>query len=96
MDAFYTPLDLGDRFERLTALTTELGFDDEELCRKWAEEWPVIESAGDSELKHWYAERDLGLLEKAMPSGLRFLRENEGLFRPWLEKMGYRDLIWWS
>ena len=96
INALYTPLDLGNRFERLTALAAEVGLDNEEHCRKWAEEWPVIESAGDSELKHWYVERDLDRLEEAIPLGLRFLRENEGLFRPWLEKMGYRDLIWWS
>lgn len=42
-----------------------------------------------------YKARDLEGLKKLMPE-IGYLQGCEGRLRPWLEGLGYRDLMWWS
>jgi len=42
-----------------------------------------------------YEARDLSFFEKTIPDGVKVLRDDEALMRPFLERW-YKDLIWWS
>jgi len=69
-------------------------------CRTWAAHWlagrhrsSVSEGSG---LRAMYDAGDLDGLRQAMPGTFDALDERERVFRPWLMRMGYRDLMWWG
>lgn len=72
-------------------------------CRQWAREWDQILSdkdksntAGPNHLKQIYADGDFDRLSHEMPERITALQKHERSLRPWLERMGYENLLWWS
>lgn len=72
-------------------------------CMRWARDWDEISgkkgesnTSGAHPLKALYEAGDFEALQKVMPDKIAALQEHERSLRPWLERMGYRDLMWWS
>ena len=52
---------------------------------------------GQYELKDAYDRRDLTYIRRNVANGgFEALRACRGILRPFLERLGYRDLLWWS
>lgn len=67
------------------------------VCEEWADKWPVINSQGSYPLKRMYQERDVAAIRKAIPpERWDDLRGQEPYMRPFLEGLGYENLMWWS
>jgi len=83
--------------DRLTALTTVSGgYVSSEVCQAWAEEWPAHNSAGDYILKRMYYKGDIdSMVKEFKDSEWQALIEHKFILRPFLERYGYRDLLWW-
>ena len=54
------------------------------------------DTPGESDLRVYYANRDADAIEKKLPIPWRRLKEEEPVLRPFLEKYGFKDLLWWS
>lgn len=108
--AHYVPLDLLKSEEErehglknaLRAVGIERG-DSASHWRHWAHEWDDIaadgkksHSSGDNSLKHLYRDGDFTSLFDSMPEQAADLQSHERSLRPWLERIGYRNLIWWT
>lgn len=108
--AHYVPLDLlRTEEERLPALRATLracGIDRGDsinYCRKWARTWeslmadPAVSgTVGHTDHKTEYQNGNFAYLAHDMPERIATLKEHERSLRPWLERIGYRDLMWWS
>ena len=53
-------------------------------------------TSGSYALKDAYRNRDANLISSTVPELWNKLRESEYLLRPFLEKRGYQNLLWWS
>jgi hypothetical protein len=64
----------------------------------WASQWPQNKhnSKGNYPLKEAYRAGDIEALEGVLGHELTQLRLAEPVLRPFLEKQGYKDLLWWS
>ncbi len=108
--AQYLPLDLlstdKERVGALRGILRSRGLERGEPvkhCLEWAGKWDDVSgsqdlanASGGHPLKQIYAERDFYSLKAAMPAKVKALQDQERSLRPWLERMGYRDLMWWS
>ena len=62
----------------------------------YAKDWPVSNSRKtNNPMKIMYSNRDLNQLYKIMPEEIEFLKNQENFLRPSLEKLGYKNLLWW-
>jgi hypothetical protein len=43
-----------------------------------------------------YINRDIEAIKKKIPIPWRRLKENEPVLRPFYEKYGFRNLLWWD
>jgi len=67
------------------------------LVSDFCTEWPVVRSTkGKFENKDKYLEGDTGYFKKKMAKEWKELKAAEPLLRPFLERLGYENLIWWS
>jgi hypothetical protein len=82
---------LEERAARLWDTAQELGLRDPRPSRAGL---PKLNTSGDYPLKDAYRAGDLAGLSELC--GLEHLIESEDLLRPFLERRGYRDLLWWS
>ena len=91
---------LGDYKARKSALTAALKAadlrDDQKYVKKFAQEWPTVNSSGSYPLKDMYYNNDLAAIEAEIPTQVALLRTLEKDLRPILEQHGYKDLLWWS
>ena len=83
----------------LIAATAGIGHFADTHCREWAGHWAAgrhrHEKSEDHALKAMYRARDLPGLQAAIPDVFERLAGLERVLRPWLLRMGYRDLMWW-
>lgn len=56
----------------------------------------INNTPGDCDLRIDYANRDAVALEKKLPAPWRRLKELQPVLRPFLEKYGFKDLLWWN
>lgn len=93
----YLPVDVlaaRSRRKRLSALRNILpeGYGDRKILYPWSEQWP-IHNERVYDLKDLYVNKDIDGLSKL--DGWSELIETKSILRPWLEKLGYKKLIWW-
>jgi len=97
------------RVESLTAMIGYVGLrsnpDVAYSVGRFCKDWPMVrqtlsaqqlEEGFEYESKQKYLEGDVDYFRKEMNVEWARLRKTEPLLRPWLEHLGYRDLIWWS
>lgn len=99
---FFFPLDLltaSDTYSREIwlgeVLETYYLNRDIDLCQKWAEDWPIINSTR-SAFKKTYALGDKELMESEQPVIIKSLQKREKNWRGFFEELGYKNLLWWS
>lgn len=96
----YVPVDLErtkqERIENLRAASN--GIVEEEKILEWAEEWPVHNTRGEYGPKLWYKERDLEKVKAHLHVDGRWqqLEQYGDKVRPYLEQIGYKDLMWYD
>lgn len=96
----YVPVDIErteqERYENLK--NASYGIVDETKMGIWAKEWPVHNSKPNKGPKTWYAERDLPRIKSHLMVDGRWqqLKQNENKVRPYLERLGYTDLMWYE
>ena len=61
-----------------------------------AEAWTPVNSKGQYEMKQWYLDGDMKRLADRIPEAVVALQRIEGVVRPFLEGLGYANLLWWS
>ncbi len=99
-NAIYLPVDLlasqsfGKRFEALNNILPDIYEGKKKyLCNEWAYKWP-IHNGRSYDLKQLY--QDKNVKELSNLPGWDTLIENKSILQPWLERIGYRDLLWWE
>lgn len=99
---FPVDLDSGEnaRVARVANLFLDLGLsrDLSDLAYEqiWAEEWPVKNTAGPHPLKDMYAAGQMFELRNNMPEEFDLLVEKAPGIVPFLNRMGYGPMAWWS
>ncbi len=68
---------------------------DEDYIKRWADRWPKIPTL-EYELKEKYHAGDVSFIKQTMPVLWNLLIRKEDILRPWLESIGYKDLLWWN
>lgn len=72
------------------------GWVKEDLQKTWASDWPVVHTAGNYRLKQMYNDGDFNAISKVLPSDwLKSLIEARPILKPFLQQLGYKDLMWW-
>ncbi len=99
-DAIYLPVDLlaaqsfGKRFKALNSILPDMYKGKKKyLCNEWAYKWPIY-NAREYDLKPLYQNKDVKEMSK-LP-GWDILIENRSILQPWLETIGYQNLLWWK
>jgi len=83
--------------EHLLGISRDLGLTDPSPSGDQSHFQRVVNSAGDYPLKRAYLDGDVDLVRRGLSeSAFDVLRERESLLRPFLEELGYSDLMWWS
>ncbi len=104
-DVFIFPVDLyrNKSYEaRLVILRQVLNFlnlAEEPYVKFWAAAWPRFNSVGYKmarETRRWYKNRQVEPISYLFLEEYRYLQAREKTLRPVLERLGYRDLLWWS
>ncbi len=87
---------LDGEIDPLFEVAENLGLEDRTPSIEFAD-GKVLNTAGEYPLKTAYAESNVDELRKGIDhEGFDLLRSRERLLRPFLEELGYRDLVWWS
>jgi hypothetical protein len=87
------------RYQILNELLSHVGLSEDPYAKFWAAGWPIYNTVGDSSiigLKEYYNLGEVDKIEAAFPEEYAHLKRKEPILRPFLEKLGYRDLIWWN
>lgn len=99
----FMPWDLlgnGDRFEvaeKLVGISQDLGLTDALPSMKCAREMIHNNDLGPYPLKEAYQDGDLISIREGVSQGaVNHLISKRGLIRPFLEFLGYSDLMWWT
>ncbi len=102
-DPLYFPIDLidkedmNDRRDALRAVLIHTGLDDPGYSWPVAKDWPRPNSRDDDhDLKRAYLDGDFKTVKLHLPKEVERLKDAECVIRPLLERVGYRDLIWWG
>lgn len=70
------------------------------LPQEWVDsvdfETRVNNTPGECSLREDYNNGDIKAIAKKLPIPWRRLQENEPVLRPFYEKYGFKDLLWWS
>ena len=82
LNPFHAPLDLG---------VDHLKYGD--ICFK---DIGIHSTKGDYPLKQAYYNKDLSYIAEILEDNLKALMGMEPILRPPLEKLGYKDLLWWD
>ncbi len=82
MNPFHVPLDLGVNHLRYGDI--------------YFKDIGIHNTKGDYPLKQAYYDRDLSYIKSKLNDNLEALISMEPILRPPLEKLGYKDLLWWG
>jgi len=101
-DIFTIPMDLLTKntdvikTEKLTLLLKHCGLDsDNLLVFETVQSWAPVNCLEYPE-KEYYYNKDMERIEKFLGPLWTQLRNLENEFRPYLERFGYKNLLWWS
>lgn len=97
----FLPLDVLDTHEsrliHLMAVFNTLQIPNDDFAADWADQWPTTyNSRGDYVMKQKYYARDIGYLSRTLGDAWTELQRGEEILRPFLERHGYKKLLWWS
>lgn len=104
-DIFLVPVDLyasrsvEDRYLLIRDLFAFVGISDEPYMSIWAQDWPVVNTVGQrlgENVKGLYYSRQVFRVVALIPEDFDALVQHEAELRPFLEDLGYRNLLWWS
>ena len=90
------PVTVDSRYELLTKVLRHVGLPNDPHAKMWAEKWPLVNTKGNYPLKDAYVRRDPEFIKRLIPKTWNLLRSYETSFRPFLERNGYKNLMWWS
>jgi len=102
---FLVPVDLyakkspGERRGLLRKVLEIVGLPEEEYASSWAEKWPLhnsIPGLGGWDLHEYYAAGDVEPIIEAIPDDYAYLKSKIRILKPFLQKLGYEDLLWWN
>lgn len=87
--------------ERLLVLREFLvaaGLPEESYIKFWAASWPIVNSVRglDIELYDNFAKGKIEPIIKVIPEEWAYLKNKESILRPFLEELGYKNLLWWD
>ena len=85
-----------EKINLLKNILDNIGIDDNGYSQECAENWVPLNSKTPSAIKEKYKNRDIDFFEKNNPDELNILRYYEKELRPFLESIGYKNLMWWS
>lgn len=71
----------------------------ESFLIKWAKDWPIKNTVGQSVKNHvanLYKTKNISEISKMIPKEYAYLKSKEDVLKPFLQKHGYKDLIWWN
>lgn len=89
------PDDRGKRLIHLLDVAKDLGLRDSVPSLDWSD-GRIDNTAGEYPLKTAYKQMNLGDLSDGISEGgFEYLEGKEAVLRPFLEELGYRDLLWW-
>lgn len=81
--------------EHLLGISESLGLQDPKPSADWSD-GRLINTAGEYPLKSAYIDRNVGRVRKGLSEGgFDLLQGRESILRPFLEELGYSDLMWW-
>lgn len=98
----FTPIDLPwsteERIARLKEVEAHCKIEhDETWTVKYAQDWAVRNTAGDSGLKEAYCgQKDVAAVYQAFPRDVQYLLNNKDTIIPFLEARGYNNLPWFN
>lgn len=100
-NAHFYPVDLGDdadsRFRRTLAVAEHWGMPPVAEMGEFAKRWEKQNATGSNWMKVAYRNRRLSeICDQGLRNEIEYLQSCEGVIRPFLERQGYKDLIWWS
>jgi hypothetical protein len=100
----FLPVDLNitaPLYDKVTALSRILTMLDlpiepyvEEYARKW--EAPAYNTTPDVALKNWCKAGEKEKVKEALPTEWAYLQAHESKIRPFLEHLGYKELMWYT
>jgi len=106
IDPIVVPLDLiapENRRERMAAAAGAIGINGSATsgyCQAWATIWDQVAASANAskahQLKSAYAAGEVETIRSLIPEQFEELQRAEPVLRPWLESIGYRNLLWWS
>ncbi len=91
----YTPRDHSIKLALLIRLFNYLGLKYEGYIKEFADNWPIINTMNSYPVKEAYFSRDLATVSKSMPKAYDYLCSHKAVLRPFLETVGYSELMWW-
>jgi len=81
----------------LLGIAENLGLKDREPSFEFAEKMIRNNDAGTYGLKQAYQEKDFGKIKNGVSQGaVEYLISKRDLIKPFLEFLGYKDLMWWT
>lgn len=90
------PVTVDSRYELLTRVLDHVGLQNKSHAKMWAEKWPLVNSRGSHPLKDAYMRRDAEFIKGTIPKTWSLLRSYQSSLRPFMERNGYKNLMWWS
>lgn len=103
-DLFLLPVDFNgdksfeERFGVLRKLFAFLKLSEEPYIKFWAASWPVKNSVRNInvELYDSYRNGDIEKIIEVIPEEYAYLKGKETILKPFLEELGYKNLLWWD
>lgn len=88
----------GERIKALNEILHMLGLEEEPYVTEYASRWeaPKFNITPDADLKEWCKAGEKELVEEALPVEWAYLKSKEKHIRPFLESLGYENLLWYS
>lgn len=102
---FIIPVDLyskksqKERYTLLCKVLELVDLPEEEYVKLWAKDWPVrnsIPGLGGTALHESYALGDIAPIIQDIPDDYAYLKSKSRILKPFLQKLGYENLLWWD
>jgi len=102
---FVLPVDLYaerpkvERYHELMRLMEYIGLEVEPYLAFWAINWPVhnpTSNADSIKYKSYYKSKKLKKIIALIPDEYEYLKSKESILKPFLQELGYENLLWWE
>lgn len=94
----YVRKTVSERLSLLHRMLEVVDLPEEPYVESWAAIWPKYNfSPGDpSRLRQGYDSGDLNIIMEYIPEEYSYLKSKEAVLKPFLQKLGYENLLWWE